>query len=93
MLERGMRIVEIFKQAQFKPVSVPVQVSILWAVQNGYFDDVAVEEMDATQDAITAYLQDRKANLLSKITTEGKLDDATEAELKSAIEDFKSANK
>ena len=92
-LERGKRIVEIFKQAQFKPVSVPVQVSILWAVQNGYFDDVAVEEMDATQDAITAYLQDRKANLLSKITTEGKLDDATEAELKSAIEDFKSANK
>ena len=92
-LERGKRIVEIFKQAQFKPVSVPVQVSILWAVQNGYFDDVAVAEMDATQDAITAYLQDRKADLLSKITTEGKLDDATETELKSAVEDFKSANK
>jgi len=65
----------------------------LWAVQNGHFDDVDVEEMDATQDALTSYLQDRKADLLQKITTEGKLDDATEAELKSAIEDFKSSNK
>ena len=92
-LERGKRIVEVFKQPQYKPVSVPVQVSILWAVQNGYFDDVAVEEMESTQDAITAYLQDRKADLLNKITTEGKLDDTLEADLKSAIEDFKSANK
>jgi F-type H+-transporting ATPase subunit alpha len=92
-LERGKRIVEVFKQPQFKPVSVPVQVSILWAVQNGYFDDVAVEEMESTQKSLTAYLQDRKADLLEKITTEGKLDDALEADLKSAIEDFKSANK
>ncbi|MDE2712947.1 MAG: F0F1 ATP synthase subunit alpha [Verrucomicrobiota bacterium] len=92
-LERGKRIVEVFKQPQFKPVSVPVQVSILWAVQNGHFDDVAVEDMEATQDALTAYLQDRKADLLNKITVEGKLDDALEADLKSAIEDFKSANK
>ncbi|GIT13082.1 MAG: hypothetical protein CM1200mP34_4880 [Verrucomicrobiales bacterium] len=29
---------EVFKQAQFRPVSVPVQVVILWAVQNGYFE-------------------------------------------------------
>ena len=92
-LERGKRIVEIFKQPQYKPVPVPVQVSILWAVQNGYFDDVAVEAMEATQESITAYLEDRKADLLNKITTEGKLDDALEADLKSAIEDFKSANK
>jgi F-type H+-transporting ATPase subunit alpha len=92
-LERGKRIVEVFKQAQFKPVSVPVQVSILWAVQNGYFDDVAVDAMEATQESLTAYLQDRKTDLLKKITAEGKLDDALEADLKSAIEDFKSANK
>ncbi len=91
-LERGKRIVEVFKQAQFKPVPVPVQVSVLWAVQNGHFDDVEVDDMDATQEALTQYLQDRKADLLKKITTEGKLDDATEADLKSAIEDFKSSN-
>ncbi len=92
-LERGKRIVEVFKQAQFKPVPVPVQVSILWGVQNGHFDDVAVDAMESTQESLTAYLQDRKADLLNKIVTEGKLDDATEADLKSAFEDFKSANK
>ena len=92
-LELGKRIVEVFKQPQFKPVPVPVQVSILWAVQNGYFNDVEVEDMDKAQDSITSYLQDRKADLLKKITTEGKLDDALEAELKATLDEYKSANK
>ncbi len=92
-LELGKRIVEVFKQPQFKPVPVPVQVSILWAVQNGYFNDVDVEDMDEAQNSITSYLQDRKADLLKKITTEGKLDDALEAELKGALDEYKSANK
>ena len=92
-LELGKRIVEVFKQPQFKPVPVPVQVSILWAVQNGYFNDVEVEDMDKAQDSITSYLQDRKADLLKKITTEGKLDDTLEAELKATLDEYKSANK
>jgi len=92
-LERGKRIVEVFKQPQFKPVPVPAQVSILWAVQNGYFDDVEVDELKKAQDSITSFLQDRKADLLAKIATEGKLDDATEADLKAALDEYKSANK
>lgn len=92
-LELGKRIVEVFKQPQFKPVPVPVQVSILWAVQNGYFNDVDVEDMDEAQNSITSYLGDRKADLLKKITTEGKLDDVLEAELKAALDEYKSANK
>ncbi|SVD08110.1 uncharacterized protein METZ01_LOCUS360964, partial [marine metagenome] len=92
-LELGKRIVEVFKQPQFKPVPVPVQVSILWAVQNGYFNDVEVEDMDKAQDSITSYLQDRKSDLLKKISTEGELDDALEAELKATLDEYKSANK
>jgi F-type H+-transporting ATPase subunit alpha len=92
-LERGKRIVEVFKQPQFKPVPVPAQVSILWAVQNGYFDDVGVDDLKKAQDSITSFLQDRKADLLAKIATEGKLDDATEADLKAALDEYKSANK
>ena len=61
-LERGKRIVEVFKQAQFQPVAVPVQVCILWAVQNGYFDDVKVDDLKNSQAAITTFLQDRKAD-------------------------------
>ena len=92
-LERGKRIVEVFKQPQFKPVSVPMQVVTLWAVQNGYFDDVAVDDLKATQEAIGEYMTDRKAEIIKKISDSGKLDDALEAELKGALDEYKAANK
>ena len=92
-LERGKRIVEVFKQPQFKPVSVPMQVVTLWAVQNGYFDDVEVDDLKATQDAIGEYMTDRKAEIIKKISDSGKLDDALEAELKGALDEYKAANK
>ena len=92
-LERGKRIVEVFKQPQFKPVSVPMQVVTLWAVQNGYFDDVDVDDLKATQEAIGEYMTDRKAEIIKKILDSGKLDDALEAELKGALDEYKAANK
>jgi len=92
-LERGKRIVEVFKQAQFQPVSVPVQVCVLWSVQNGYFDDVEVDELKNTQTAITTFLQDRKADLLKKITAVGQVNDEVKADLKAALDEYKSANK
>ena len=92
-LERGKRIVEVFKQPQFKPVSVPMQVVTLWAVQNGYFDDVDVDDLKATQESIGEYMTDRKAAIIKKISDSGKLDDALEAELKGALDEYKAANK
>ena len=92
-LERGKRIVEVFKQPQFKPVSVPMQVVTLWAVQNGYFDDVDVDDLKASQEAIGEYMTDRKAEIIKKISNSGKLDDALEAELKGALDEYKAANK
>ena len=92
-LERGKRIVEVFKQAQFQPVSVPIQVAVLWAVQNGYFDDVDVEEVKNSQASIATFLQDRKADLLTQITTAGQVNDEVKANLKAALDEYKSANK
>ena len=92
-LERGKRIVEVFKQAQFQPVSVPVQVAVLWAVQNGYFDDVDVEKVKNAQASIATFLQDRKADLLTQITTAGQVNDEVKANLKAALDEYKSANK
>ena len=92
-LERGKRIVEVFKQAQFQPVAVPVQVCILWAVQNGYFDDVKVDDLKNSQAAITTFLQDRKADLLKKITAVAQVNDEVKADLKAALDEYKSANK
>ncbi len=92
-LERGKRIVEVFKQAQFQPVSVPIQVAVLWAVQNGYFDDVDVEEVKNSQASIATFLQDRKADLLVQITTAGQVNDEVKANLKAALDEYKAANK
>jgi len=44
-LERGKRIVEVFKQPQYNPMSVELQIGVLWAVQNGHFDKVDVDKV------------------------------------------------
>ncbi len=88
-IDRGKRIVEIFKQPQYRPVPVEIQTAILWTVQNGFFDDVPVEKVKDCQDKMTEYLVTRKPGLLNKIRTEKVLDEATANELKTAIKEFK----
>lgn len=89
ILERGKRVVEIFKQPQFNPIPVEVQVAILWAVQNNFFDDVAVDKVKDFQNKLTDFLNTRKADVLTKIRTEKAINDALAAELKAAVTEFK----
>ena len=88
-LERGKRIVELFKQNQYNPIAVEIQVSILWAMQNGFLDDVAVEKVKDWQAKLTQFLVDRKAALLEKVRKEGNISDALAVELKAAVGEFK----
>jgi F-type H+-transporting ATPase subunit alpha len=89
MLERGKRIVELFKQNQFQPVPVEAQVAVLWTVQNNFMDDVPVDKIKDFQGKLTDYLNTRKADLLKKIRTEKAISDATAADLKAAVGEFK----
>jgi F-type H+-transporting ATPase subunit alpha len=88
-LERGKRIVEVFKQPQYNPIAVEVQAAILWTVQNGFMDDVPVEKIKDFQGKLTDYLSTRKTALLGNITREKALTDPIIAELKAAIGEFK----
>jgi F-type H+/Na+-transporting ATPase subunit alpha len=88
-IDRGKRIVELFKQKQYSPIPVEVQVAVLWAVQNGYVDDVPVERIKDFQARLTEFLTLRKAELLKKIAQEKMLSDALVAELKTVIDSFK----
>jgi F-type H+-transporting ATPase subunit alpha len=88
-LERGKRIVEIFKQPQYNPLPVEIQASILWTVQNGFFDDVPVEKVKDFQTKLTDYLQNRKADLIGRITKEKAMSDPIVADLKAAVTEFK----
>jgi len=87
-LERGKRIVEVFKQPQYNPMSVELQIGVLWAVQNGHFDKVDVDKVKDFQAKLTDFLSTRKEDLLSRIRAEKKVSDEIAADLKSAIEDF-----
>jgi F-type H+-transporting ATPase subunit alpha len=89
ILERGKRVVEIFKQPQFNPTPVEIQAAVLWSVQNNFVDDVAVEKVKDFQTKLTDFLQTRKADLLTKIRTEKVISDAIAAELKAAVTEFK----
>src|SRR6184192_2707178 len=92
-LDRGQRIVEVFKQPQYNPISVEAQAAVLWAAQNGYFDDVAVEKIKDCQNKLTEYLTTRKSALMAKLAKEKALSDALTAELKAAVTEFKQTYK
>ena len=92
-LERGKRIVEVFKQPQYNPLPVEVQAAVLWTVQNGFMDDVAVDKIKDFQSKLTDYLTSRKAELMGKIQKEKALSDALTADLKAAVTEFKQTYK
>src|SRR5687767_7493227 len=88
-IERGKRIVEIFKQQQYKPIPVELQVAVLWSAQNGYFDDIPVDRIKDFQAKLTEYLTTRKADLLTKLRNEKAISDAIAGDLKPAVTEFK----
>src|SRR5512135_843036 len=69
-IERGKRITELFKQPQYSPIPVEVQVAVLWAVQNGYVDDVPVERVKEFQNKLTEFYETMKTELLARIGKE-----------------------
>ena len=89
-LDRGARIVELFKQQQYQPKSLPIMVATLYAMQKGYFDNVAVDRIKEAQEKLEDYLNTRKEALLQKIFDDKSLDNA-EADLKAALDDFKAS--
>ena len=88
-IDRGKRIMEIFKQPQYSPIPVEMQVAVIWSVQNGYVDDVPVSRVKEFQEKLTEYLDTRKPELLARIAREKTLNASLTAEVKAAIDLFK----
>ena len=88
-IDRGKRIMEIFKQPQYNPIPVEIQVAVIWAVQNQYVDDVPVDRVKEFQAKWTEFLTTRKPELLQKIAKEKAISDALKADLKAAADQFK----
>ncbi len=88
-IERGKRTVEILKQDQYATMAVENQVAILYALTNGYLDDVAVEDVQKWESEFHQYMKDMKGDVLELIKEKKELTEEVEEVLKKAIEEYK----
>ena len=88
-LERGRRIVEVLKQAQYSPMSLGHQVLIIYAVTNGYLDSVPVSEVRSWEEDLHDFVQTSRPGLIRAIETDQEILPETEALLKSVLLEFK----
>ena len=90
-LDRGARVTELLKQPQYSPLPISLMGASLFAVNNGYMDDVEVKDILPFEAGLHGYLKDKHGDLLSKLES-GKAidkDKDLEAALKAAVEAFK----
>jgi len=86
-IERGQRITELLKQPQFSPMAVEEQTAVIYAVNSGFFDSIPVPGIAEAEKKFLSFVSTSKGALLKKIA-KGEWDDAIEAELKEACEEF-----
>lgn len=85
-INRGQRVTELLKQNQYSPIPVAKQVCSIYAVNEGYLDELELTEIKAWEEEFYAFLERSKKSLLKNI--EGGWDEKIEAELKGAIKEF-----
>jgi len=88
-LNRGERIIEVLKQPAFAPMSLEKQITILYAVNNGYMDDIPVEKARDFEIGFHKFLESSFAELMNTITETKDLSNESEETLKKAIQQYK----
>ena len=90
-LARGARTVEMMKQPQYQPMPVANQVAVIYAVTNGYLDEVAVEDVRVWERRFHEHLSNMYREVLDGISEVGELTEDLEPKLVSAIEEYNEA--
>ncbi|HET8626663.1 MAG TPA: F0F1 ATP synthase subunit alpha [Thermomicrobiales bacterium] len=88
-LDRGLRVQEILKQPQYQPMPVEQQVAIIYAVNNGYLDDVPVERVREFQDGFLDFMNVTHADVLNGIREQKVLSPELTGALNNALTDYK----
>jgi len=88
-LDRGQRMTEVLKQDQYVPMSLAKQVSIIYAVSNGFLDDVPVNKVMAFEAAFHRFMETSHSDIIQKINKEKVISDELDGALKKAITEFK----
>ncbi len=90
-LERGQRVTELMKQAQYSPLSVAGMAISLYAVNEGYLDDVEVENVVPFEAALHAHARANAEELMATINRTGAYDEEVQAGLKTLLDEFKAS--
>jgi F-type H+/Na+-transporting ATPase subunit alpha len=88
LLNRGARLTELLKQAQFSPLKMEEQVAVIYAGVNGYLDALPVNRVRPFEDGLLGLLRTKHADILEAIRSSRDLDDATTAKLKAAVDGY-----
>ncbi len=88
LLNRGARLTELLKQAQFSPLKMEEQVCVIYAGVNGYLDALPVNRIKAYEDGLLTLLRANHADLLETVRSSKDLSDDSAAKLKSIVEGY-----
>ena len=88
-LERGQRVMELMKQKQYSPLSVAGIAVSLYAVENGYLDDVELEKVGDFEAALHNFMHSERKDLMAEIQDKAEYTDEVAAALKDSLEEFK----
>ena len=88
ILNRGDRLTELMKQGQYSPLQVEEQVCVIYAGTQGYLDDIETSQVGHFEREFLRKMRGDHADILTTIRDTGKLDEETEAKLKSILDDF-----
>ena len=88
-LERGQRVMELMKQKQYSPLSVAGIAVSLYAVENGYLDDVELEKVGDFEAALHNFMHSERKELMADIQDKAEYTDEVAAALKDSLEEFK----
>jgi len=90
-LERGQRMVEVLKQPPFSPLAVEKQVLIIFAGNEGFFDDMSPSNVVRFESELYPFIEASYPQIFENIRTTSKVDDNTNALMKKALEEFKAS--
>ena len=88
-LDRGARIVEMFKQVAYNPIPVEIQTALMWAMQNNFFDSITVAKINSAVTSLQEHMSAQGKEVCDLIYSTGKLEEETEQKLKTVVEDWK----
>ena len=88
-LERGQRVMELMKQKQYSPLSVAGIAVSLYAVENGYLDDVELEKVGDFEAALHNFMHSERKELMAEIQEKAEYTDGIASALKDSLDEFK----